>query len=197
MKSVKYLGLALVATTLLGAAPAFAATGGTIEADKLNGNTDTEVSFEKITERNDEDAKLELQAVPTSYKFVTKYTGNNEYTITGGKISDAPANVYKVYDNVVNDAAGWTVSSKIENNELKSGSTVVEVSGFTLDGKSLLGGTIFSKTEGVTKDDTGTIYTHEAKNVSITIKPKTGEIKSDDKFTGNLVTTLASTPVAP
>lgn len=200
MKSIKYVGLALIATTLLGAAPAVFA-----DEVKKSGNTDVEVNFQEITKPDDKGSRQELIKVPTKYTFTTNFTGSDTYELIAGTVSkgtaEAPEDVYQVFDNIKNNQYGWKLTSAIQNNELNAGDTIVNVTALTLDGVDLLNGNGVIMNKDLSKADaeTGTLYTRKVADneLKISIKEKTGKIKSTDKLTGVLVTTMSDVITAP
>lgn len=160
MKSIKYLGVALIATTLLGAAaPAFAAEEEH-EAIK-SGDTNTSVTLqEKVvdpgkevpkedpnpdpkdpTKPRDDVAVLKFVKAPSDYDFTSKIRTDGQYSIEGGTVGKGQAADSKFV--VFSDAKGahYHVKSVVKENKLTAtvdGQTLVgTVSGFKINNEDI------------------------------------------------------------
>lgn len=131
MKSIKYLGVALIATTLLGAAaPAFATEVSKEVGSKDENNTTTTVTItEKVVDPGkevpkdpdpdpehprDDIAVLKFVKAPTAYNFTSKIQTSGTYNITSGDIVGDGFTVFS-------DAAGakYQVKSVVKDNKLE------------------------------------------------------------------------------
>lgn len=150
MKSFKYLGLGLIATTVLGAAPVFAAEGQQEEIKGKDTATEVVITAKEVhpetpvdprdpTDPKDKDrndiAVLKFVDAPTAYKFTTQLKADGEYKIDSGTVegqgfkvfSDAKGAHYQVKSEVKGGLVSGTGADQI----------TADVTKFFINGKDI------------------------------------------------------------
>lgn len=223
MKSIKYLGLGLIAATVLGGvAPAFAAETVATNKDGLDPKTKTQVEIVDPSKPHDnttDDDKLVLNEVPTAFNFKTTLQ-NGKYVISATNpaavTTEDPERItgkYEVFSN--NEKVNWEVRSSLTSRDVEpvsnvlkteDGSKAVDVTNYKIDESTIANDDPAADKGVVLKNTTASsdqvkkigdlgLTQYTPKEIHIEFKAQDAEkpVAKGDKYVGYVVNTLYNT----